>query len=196
MILQDAAIKNAMKAGDVIISPFSEDQLNPNSYDVRLSGDFYIVRWELFNQRNSPAFYGPVLLEDGAPVHIPNGGTILGRTVEVIGSLNNVTAKVYSKSSTRRLGVSVCDDAGVGDIGYVNHYTVELTGNTNAASPMLVVGMPFAQMVFIRTEGNAEKPYNGQYKENEWPAGMVPKKYRNAIQPAPDWMISNLLFGW
>ena len=74
--------------------------------------------------------------------------------------------------------ITVCDDAGFGDIGYNNHWTVELTAHA-PGGVYLTVGERFAQVLFQRAETPPIEKYTGQYTANEWPQCMIPRKYRN-----------------
>lgn len=183
MIYSDNDILQGMDDGTIIISPFVEHFLNPNSYDVRLGEYFYVVSWD----KIQPKFHGPIHIQWGSPVHLPSGWTVLGHTVERIGTFHNVVAMIHSKSTTRRMGVSSCDDAGFGDVGYDNHWTVELTSQVWAGVPKLFVGNRFAQMSFHETKTPPKNPYKGQYSQNGWPGNMLPKDYRDAaIRPTKD----------
>src|SRR5581483_6069867 len=55
--------------------------------------------------------------------------TILGHTQEYIGGRDIVVAKMYARSSMGRNFVEVCKDAGWGDVGYFNRWTMEITNN-------------------------------------------------------------------
>lgn len=176
-MLCDLEIIDERIEGNIFIEPFDAAQLNTNSYDVRLGNWFYQVAWH----GDSPVFRGPVYFKDGEAVAIPVGGTLLGMTKEVIGTCNCVVAELRSKSTTRRSGITVCDDAGFGDVGYHNHWTVELTAHVGMGMPKLIVGERFAQMVFFKT-GRPSSPYRGQYNANDWPQNMLPRKYRQIAQ--------------
>jgi dCTP deaminase len=185
-MLCDAEILDACNDGYIHIDPFNDEQLNTNSYDVRLGNWFYLVKWQI----DGPVFIGPSYVPDGSRVNIPIGGTLLGMTKEVIGATGCVVAELRSKSSTRRCGVTICDDAGFGDVGYINKWTVELTAHVGMYThgvkpyePYLIVGERFAQAVFFKT-GKPIREYQGQYIENEWPINMIPKKYRDRIVEA------------
>jgi dCTP deaminase len=76
------------------------------------------------------------------------GETILGHTQEFIGGREVCVAKMYGRSSTGRNFIEVCKDAGWGDVGYVNRWTMEITNNSHYFTIPLVVGRRIAQMVF------------------------------------------------
>ncbi len=159
--------------GNITISPFEIKLVNPNSVDVRL-GNWFIPLMAF----NGETMYGDLYYApDGAAFPIFPGTTTLGMTKEIIGAHNHIVHQLRSKSSTRRKGITVCDDAGFGDIGYENHWTVELTAHIGGFVK-LVVGEPFGQIVFDRTGRDTEHAYTGQYTNADWPLCMIPSKRR------------------
>jgi dCTP deaminase len=192
-MLSDRSILEEMETGNLSITPFHSEQLNPNSYDVTLGPWFYLVSWPY----HLPIFFGPIHIPIGGQVCVPSGCTILGMTQEIIGTQHNIVAEMRTKSTVRRLGIDVCASAGLGDVGYKNHWTVELTSHVgpNSFPPRITVGEPFAQVVFSYTSTPPMNPYTGQYSQYEWPGCMVPKKYRaTQIMPAVQSQV-NLLMG-
>ena len=175
-MLNKFEIGRFIEDGNIEIIPFYSGYVNPNSYDVCL-GNWFV---RLTGNHKFP-FSAPYYIPDGDRITLISGTTTLAMTKEVIGTHNNCVAELRSKSSTRRRGITICDDAGFGDIGYRNHWTVELTAHIPiGAFTYLEVGMPFAQVVFFQT-GHlpVEHQYNGQYVADEWPACMIPKSYRD-----------------
>lgn len=116
------------------------------------------------------------------------GETILAHTQEYIGGRGSVTTKMYSRSSLGRNFIEVCKCSGLGDCGYINRWTMEITNNSKYRHIILVVGRRIAQIVFMETDGVIDKTYEekGKYqKEKElkklkekWePKDMLPKMY-------------------
>jgi deoxycytidine triphosphate deaminase len=177
MILSSRDIINAWHDGTIEIDPVDWGQLNPNSYDVRLWSQFYL----LVPENGVPWYYGPLTVAPGKMVLIPPGMTLLGATVERISSYIDIFVQLRSKSTTRRSGITVCDDAGYGDVGYDNRWTVELTAHA-PGGVYLEVGSRFAQVIFHKTLSTPLSEYDGQYSV-DWPICMVPKKYRDHVRP-------------
>src|SRR5581483_12119778 len=159
-----------------VIEPFREDFLGTNSYDCTLGPWYYEenedipeiyvddpshvslfwrgpmeARWD----NNRQASYIPVL----------PGCTILAHTQEIIGTRNGYVAKMYSKSTTARLGLSVCRCAGVGDVNFVSHWTMEISNHTQTIL-WLPVGMKIAQFCYYHV-GETLKNYKGHYGQEE-----------------------------
>lgn len=124
------------------------------------------------------------------------GERILAHTHEFIGIKAPGTSSMQARSTTGRNGVTVCKDAGWGDPGYINRWTMEIQNENEDEHVPLLVGMPIAQVVFYHT-GPVESDYvnlSGNYQSSNdidelvrsWtPEQMLPKAYRNKFRPAP-----------
>lgn len=173
----DTDILAAVERGDITISDFNTDQLGPNSYDVRLGGLFLEVVWG----NDGPWFVGPVVAAKGERVNVPVGGTLLAMTQNRIKTIGKVTAIMKAQSSTGRTGLTVCKCAGLGDIGYDNHWVMEISAFVRVGQPFVIVGQPIAQLAFFECQSEPMTPYDGQYQGEDWPLCMVPKKWRHRI---------------
>jgi len=92
------------------------------------------------------------------------GETILGHTNEFIGGRHCVTTMMKARSSLGRCNVTVCRDAGWGDINFYNRWCLEIT-NEGKFPTVIPFGCRIGQVVFFRT-GECDKPYNGKYHPN------------------------------
>ncbi len=180
-MLSDSEILEELEKGNIIIKPFRKEQLNSNSYDVRL-GEYYAVEYGEFHflypfdENNIRGHWKIQKASD--TITIRAGETILAHTQEVIGSRNNIAAKMNARSSLGRLGISVCKCAGFGDVGYINRWTMEITNHSRYAWIDLPVGMRIAQISFFRT-GKVLNEYKGKYGQGEWtPEDMIPKLWK------------------
>lgn len=88
--------------------------------------------------------------------------SILGHTREFIGGLNNITTMIKARSSMGRSNITICRDAGWGDIGFISRWTLEITNN-NTCPLILPVGKRIGQLIFFYT-GTPNKPYEGKYQ--------------------------------
>jgi dCTP deaminase len=136
------------------------------------------------------------LLDKDKAILIAPGESILAHTIEFIGGKNGteelpaVTTEMRARSSTGRIGISVCKCAGWGDIGYVNRWTMEITNFSNVIMP-LPIGMRIAQIIFHETTPVPEidkYAKKGKYqtsddikslKKNWKPEDMLPKLYKD-----------------
>lgn len=155
--------------GNITIEPPIVNYVNANSYDVRLDGAFYVPNDEWpddyvidLGREGVVSRMWREHTTSGAHILINPGETILGQTVEVVGTKYPYVAKMYARSTVARMGLSVCKCAGLGDIGYVGKWTMEIT-NHNLNAVLLPIGARVAQFAFFRVEGDYAE-YTGQYQ--------------------------------
>ena len=170
-VLSAVEIKRQMKKGNIIIDPFNEDNLQPNSYDITLGRYYYHVDtlngWKL---------------QDGGlfgKIHIPPNSVILAHSEEVFGTKDKFVAQIATKSTLARHGLDICGSAGFGDVGFVNKWTLEISNNTKNKL-ILDVGRGVGQVFFTKLDGDIESKYEGVYNSRPgdiWkPEDMLPKK--------------------
>ncbi len=186
-MLGSQGVIDAMGRGDIKISPFNHESLQPNSYDVALDRWYYTLIESI--GRNPLVFVRPndlsienlysgvnVTVRDGERVvEVRPYGMILAATIEVIGAFRGFTTLLKAKSTISRLGLDVCASAGFGDVGFVNKWTLEIRNNTDRRF-IIPVGTKIAQVSFLPIEGEGHV-YTGSYlQRKEWnPEQMLPK---------------------
>ncbi|MDR2524257.1 MAG: deoxycytidine triphosphate deaminase, partial [Candidatus Nomurabacteria bacterium] len=120
------------------------------------------------------------------------GERILAHTHEFIGIKAPGTSTMQARSTWGRNGIAVCLDAGWGDPGYVNRWTMEIFNVNRHESVVLPVGERIAQIVFYHT-GEVDTEYkklSGKYQSavsdnlpeiirNWTPEQMLPRAYRD-----------------
>jgi dCTP deaminase len=137
--------------------------------------------------------------EDWPVIVLRPGERILAHTHEFVGIYSPGTSQLHARSSTGRIGIKVCDDAGLGDPGYVNRWTLEMR-NDNREAVILPVGERLAQINFYQTgptreQYGSETLYASKYQgsgdieeiiSNWSPHEMLPRNYqdrRSSPQP-------------
>lgn len=171
-MLTKNALRKAWLKGDVVIEPFNEKNLNPNSYNLSLGGRLKRYVGLELDMAVEPQ------TEDVEPIFIPQkDGTVkqafrlfpnvlyLGGTMERFGSKKKI-AKIKNRSGTARYGLFVELSAGFGDLGFENYWTLELFlvgPHTLIVYPF----MPICQGTFEEPEGIIEEGglYVGKYKD-------------------------------
>jgi len=183
-MLSDKKIIRARERGDIIISPFNRDHLGPNSYDCTLGlyyyeeslqfPDIFIDSQESINKMWHPPRAADTVMYNGVPfIPIDSGAIILAHTEEVIGGRNGYVGMMGSKSTVARLGLSVCRCAGVGDVGYISRWTMEICNHTKSRL-WLPIGMKICQISF-HCVGKTTIEYSGNYQKDIWkPENMLP----------------------
>ncbi len=184
MLLSDKRILEEVQTGNIVIEPFERRQLGTNSYDVRLGPWYYLPNHNMISvsftdEAQSQEFWGDAQHAHEGMIAIRPGDTILAHTEEVIGGCNGYTTSMRARSSIGRSCLSVCKCAGVGDVGYISHWTMEITNHSHALVT-LPVGLRVAQILFYQV-GETLGEYHGKYgvREGWTPADMLPKLYRD-----------------
>lgn len=124
--------------------------------------------------------------DDDRIIMLAPRANLLCHTQEFIGARTESTTMMKARSSIGRSLVNVCQCAGMGDVGYVNRWTMEFYNRSTYYIP-LKVGSRVAQIVFLET-GPTEKVYVSKYQgtddlealERDWrPESMLPALYRD-----------------
>jgi dCTP deaminase len=175
MILTGSKIRQAVLANDITISPFSDDNVNPNSYNFTL-GDTLLVY--------KPGILDPKKVNQTFEITIPEEGFIiepdkvyLGHTLEVMGS-NKYVPIIRGRSSTGRLGLFVHITADLIDIGSINQYTLML----HSVQPVKIYpGMKIGQVTFWEVSGDITL-YRGKYQGKMGPqASQIHKDFTSEL---------------
>ncbi len=154
MILSDKAILESMEKGEIVIEPFDRAALGTNSYDVHLSKYLATYTDEILDARQHNKIAPFEIPEEGYVLH--PGKVYLGSTFEYTETHAHVPF-LEGKSSVGRLGIDIHATAGKGDVGFCNHWTLEIS----VAQPVRVyAGMPIGQLIYFHVEGDVENYYN------------------------------------
>jgi dCTP deaminase len=183
VLLSDKRILEELERGNIVIEPFDIRQLGTNSYDCRL-GEWYFQPTKFMevidftDEEQARSFWGEPIRADDVIIVKP-GTTILAHTQEVIGGRNGITTQMHARSSIGRSGLSVCKCAGVGDVGYIARWTMEISNHTTCTIA-IPVGIRVCQIKFDFV-GETLKEYGGKYgQEDEWsPYAMLPRLYKD-----------------
>ncbi|MCL4544913.1 MAG: dCTP deaminase [Chloroflexi bacterium] len=190
MLLSDRRIEEEIARDNIVISPFDERQLGTNSYDCRL-GEWYfqpdanVEVIDFTDEAQSRAFWGEPRRAVEGRIPVRPGTTILAHTWEVVGARNGITTSMHARSSVGRASLSVCKCAGVGDVGYISRWTMEIS-NHSRSTILLPVGLRICQIKFEEV-GPTLRVYHGKYgQQHDWtPYDMLPKLFS-------DWDVHSL----
>ncbi|MGQ0840309.1 dCTP deaminase [Actinokineospora sp.] len=170
MILTGSAIVDAVDRGDIVIDPFDDARVNPNSYNYRLGQEIYHVRssgdarLDAVQERMEPA--------DGRYL-LRKGQFYLGHTAERIGSTRYVTSLI-GRSSIGRMGLFVQLSADLGHCGAVHRWTLELLPTIDI---YVYPGQIIGQVSFWAAMGDV-LAYQGWYGRHDRP--MPSKLHRHS----------------
>lgn len=223
-VYSNTEIKTAIEKGHIVFHPFTPEHINGSSVDVTLGEYYYrtdrrseFQTYNPFDEAEVKRYFGEpqkaishkewcersgqqpfknIPLKHDVIVLEP-GERILAHTHEFIGIKPPGTTSMQSRSTWGRNGVAVCFDAGWGDPGYINRWTMEIYNLNQRHSVVLPVGERIAQIVFQHT-GEVSGEYSnlsGKYQTSTdlkkliaaWsPEQMLPRAYKDKRQPLKD----------
>jgi dCTP deaminase len=160
MILSGLEIKSRI-GKDIFIEPYSESQLNPNSYNLRLHSDMLVYDNHNLDMKKENTAHPVIIPEEGYLLE-PNK-LYLGRTIEFTRTDNHVPM-LEGRSSVGRLGLFVHITAGFGDVGFSGFWTLEMF----CVQPIRIyAGVEICQIYYHSVEGDYEKYKSGKYQNNK-----------------------------
>lgn len=159
MILSGLEIKKRL-GREIEIDPFTEEQLNPNSYNLRLHNELLVYDDEVLDMKLPNSFQKLIIPEDG--LILEPGRLYLGRTVEKT-STKGLVPKLEGRSSVGRLGVHIHVTAGLGHVGAKGHWTLEIF----CIQPVRIYpNVEVCQVYFHELLGDYVDYSNGKYHNN------------------------------
>jgi dCTP deaminase len=159
MILSGNEIKQQL-GGNIVIEPFDQTKLNPNSYNLSLHDELLVYEEVVLDMRKSNRVTRVTIPEDGL-VLTPNQ-LYLGRTVERT-ETHNLVPMIEGRSSIGRLGLFVHVTAGFGDVGFCGYWTLEMF----AVQPVKIYpGVSICQLFFHQIAGDITEYASDKYQHN------------------------------
>jgi dCTP deaminase len=176
MLLADHQIQARIGQGDLKISPYDPERVQPASVDLLLDGFVRTLagpKWAEIDVADVPARHTKLdeIGEDGWLLE--PGDFLLACTVERVTLPWNLAARVEGKSSLGRLGLAIHVTAGFIDPGFSGQITLEIA-NLSGKPIRIRRLMPIAQLCLIpmaavprRPYGEAGNRYQDQYGPTE-----------------------------
>ncbi|MBU3098552.1 MULTISPECIES: dCTP deaminase [Clostridium] len=160
MILSGKEIKKKL-GKEIVIEPFSENQLNPNSYNLRLHNELLVYDEPILDMKKENKVKKLFIPEEG--LVLETGKLYLGRTVEFTGT-NKYVPMLEGRSSIGRLGLFIHVTAGFGDVGFHGFWTLEIF----CVQPIKIYpGVEICQIYYHSIEGEYDEYCSGKYQNNE-----------------------------
>lgn len=185
MILCDRQIKTAVISGQIGITPFDPDLIQPASIDVRLGS---MMR----RMENDPQYCDQTIdLSLPLPENMTNlwefkvapiypGEFMLAHTMEKFKIPSFLCARLEGKSSLGRLGLLVHATAGFFDPGFEGEATLELY-NATQFTYLLHPGMRIGQMAFQKMDAVPSNLYGSAGNHYQGQSGPQPSRYQHKI---------------
>lgn len=175
--LTGEAIRQAIHSGKIFINPYDPKNINPNSYNLRIGNTIATIRPNrqgifLEEPTNIPKEYNWVEIDLKEKVEydvskIPEDGIMLQPDeLYLVPTMERIHTDYYEpiitgRSSMGRLGISVHQEAGFGDIGFNGNMTLQL----KVTYPTRIYPhFPMAQVYFLTPHGEIKDLYHGKYQ--------------------------------
>jgi dCTP deaminase len=160
MILSGKEIKKKL-GKEIVIEPYNDTQLNPNSYNLRLHNELLVYDSDVLDMKKANATKTILIPEDGLVLE-PNK-LYLGRTVEYT-STDHYVPMLEGRSSVGRLGLFIHVTAGFGDVGFHGFWTLEIF----CVQPIRIYpNVELCQIYYHSIEGDYDQYTSGKYQNNQ-----------------------------
>jgi len=160
MILSGKEIINR-QSNDIIIDPFNEKQVNPNSYNLKLHNELVIYDSHVLDMKKDNTGTKMIIPEEG--LLLESNKLYLGRTVEYT-ETHNLIPMLEGRSSVGRLGLFVHVTAGFGDVGFKGYWTLEIF----CVQPIKIYpNIEICQIFYHSIDGDYTSYEGGKYQANQ-----------------------------
>ena len=149
------------KEKDILIDPFNENQVNPNSYNLRLHNELLVYDSPVLDMKEDNPATKIVIPEEG--LVLESKKLYLGRTMEYT-ETQNLVPMLEGRSSVGRLGLFVHITAGFGDVGFKGYWTLEIF----CVQPIKIYpSIEICQIFYHSVEGDYTPYESGKYQDNK-----------------------------
>jgi len=184
-MLTGKQIVDEVKKGRILIEPFDEKNVGPNSFDVTLNPTIITYKkCEIVEKDDGRKHLVPLndnnLVLDPAKENktysytIPEEGLVIPTDILILGSTNEKAGSDYfipmyeGRSSMARLGIQSHISAGFGDVGFKSNWTLEIiTVHNVVLYPNMRIGQVYFHEIEMENEISALTKYNGKYINQE-----------------------------
>ncbi|WP_101697406.1 dCTP deaminase [Clostridium minihomine] len=160
MILSGKKILKHM-GKEIIIEPFDEKKMNPNSYNLSLHNELLVYDTPVLDMKTpNPATLITIPPEG---LTLEPGRLYLGRTKEFT-KTECFVPMLEGRSSIGRLGMCIHATAGFGDVGFAGYWTLEIF----VVQPLIIYPDVEVCQVYYHTIDGEYAPYcSGKYQNNQ-----------------------------
>jgi dCTP deaminase len=160
LIISGREIKRRL-GKDIQITPFSENQLNPNSYNLRLHNELLVYTQPVLDMKSKNETSLITIPDSG--LALKPGILYLGRTVEHTRT-DNLVPLIEGRSSIARLGLFIHITAGFGDVGFDGFWTLEIF----CVQPIIIYpNIEICQIFYHTIEGDFDRYTSKKYQHNK-----------------------------
>lgn len=145
---------------EIIIEPFNENRINPNSYNLSLANELLVYENNVLDMKKQNLTKKIIIPENGLLLE-PNK-LYLGRTNEFT-KTDKYVPMLEGRSSTGRLGLFIHVTAGFGDIGFAGYWTLEIF----CVQPIIIYpDVEICQIYYHDIQGEYDLYSSGKYQNN------------------------------
>jgi len=175
MILSDKSIKEKINTGEISISPFSQDSLQPASYDLLLDSNIMYFNTDGNNiidvKKPVDDLMVKTQISDSGFVIEPHQ-LVLANVIEITGVDSKHVGRLEGKSSLARIGLIIHATAGFLDPGNKLRLTLEMV-NLSPLPIRIYAGMKIAQIAFEELDTPCEKPYGSKSLNSKYSGDLT-----------------------
>jgi len=176
MILSSEKIRENL-GNRIIIEPFDEAKLNPNSYNLTLHSELLTYEEVVLDMKQRNRVRRLTIPEDGLVLNPSQ--LYLGRTVEHT-ETHDLVPMIEGRSSVGRLGLFVHVTAGFGDVGYRGYWTLEIF----AVQPVRIYPfVPICQIFYHQIDGKYAEYNSDKYQDSH---DVLPSLLYKELNPEAD----------
>jgi len=159
MVLSGLEIKRQL-GENIIIDPFDESRLNPNSYNLTLHDELMVYEEVVLDMKKPNRVRRITIPPEGLDLHANQ--LYLARTAERT-ETHNLVPMIEGRSSVGRLGLFVHVTAGFGDVGFCGYWTLEMF----AVQPVRIYpGVAICQIFYHEISSDFEEYRSDKYQHN------------------------------
>ena len=156
-VLSGNEIRQRMSKGDIIIHPYNDQQLGPNSYNLRLMDRMLVYTEAVLDPKRDNRTREIIIPPEG---YVLKPGRVYIASTEEWTETYNLVPMLVGRSSVGRLGLGVHVTAGFGDVGFKGRWTLEMV----AAEPVRIYPhMKICQIYYHTVAGEILEEYCGKY---------------------------------
>ncbi|MGA2033426.1 MAG: dCTP deaminase [Thermoguttaceae bacterium] len=159
MVLSGQEIRRLL-GQDIVIDPFDDARLNPNSYNLALHDELMVYEEVVLDMRRANRVRRMSIPPEG--LILQPSRLYLGRTAERT-ETRNLVPMIEGRSSIGRLGLFVHVTAGFGDVGFCGYWTLEMF----AVQPVRIyAGVSICQIFYHDIRGTFTEYASDKYQGN------------------------------
>jgi len=145
---------------EIIIEPFDEKRINPNSYNLTLANELLVYDNYVLDMKHPNPTSKIIIPEDG--LILEPHKLYLGRTNEYTRT-DKFVPMLEGRSSIGRLGLFIHITAGFGDVGFSGYWTLEIF----CVQPIKIYpNVEICQIYYHDIDGEYDLYKSGKYQNN------------------------------